>query len=74
MNAEITLVLGKLEQTLKDQRSYLAAKPDHYLADLRHECEALRHDPRHLIRLSAGINQAVCEVIEAERLGNGGAR
>jgi len=67
MNAEIQRVLTLIEQSYHQQRSYLASKPAALLADLKHECEGLRNDPSSLVRVAAGINQAACEVIEAER-------
>lgn len=67
MNAEIEHVLHRLEQSYRRQRSYLAGKPRAFIADLKHECESLRHHKSHLVRIAAGINQAACEVIEEQR-------
>jgi hypothetical protein len=69
MNAEIIQVQSQLTQLVHRQRLHLASQPARYVADLKHECEALRHDASTVLRIAAGINQAACELVEEQRKG-----
>jgi hypothetical protein len=63
MNAEISIMQGRVFDLVSSQIKYLTDKPDHVIEDLKHEADELRHSPTFSIRTAAEINFAACTLI-----------
>jgi excinuclease UvrABC nuclease subunit len=60
MNSEIEIVAAQVRNIYRQQRSYLAGKPDHVVNDLHHRCQEAAHDENFSTRTAAEINRAAC--------------
>lgn len=67
MNAEITLMQGKIFDLFEDQAKHLADKPAHVIDDLLHESKDLRNSQTFSIRVAAEINFTACTLITEQR-------